>query len=70
MHNDAIQEGQSILIIDDLLATGGTAQACCKLAEKVGGQIVACAFLIELNELNGREKLEPYSIYSCVNFKN
>lgn len=57
IHEDALQKGDRVLIIDDLLATGGTAAAACNLVTKTGAQIVACAFVIELNGLNGRDKL-------------
>ena len=66
MHKDAIQPGQKVLVIDDLLATGGTAQATCELVEKLGGEIVGVAFLIELTFLNGREKLSDYDVLSLV----
>ena len=68
MHKDAIQEGQKILIVDDLLATGGTAAAACNLVEKAGGDIVECCFMIELNFLNGREKLGSRKVYSLLQY--
>lgn len=55
IHADAIRPGQRVLMVDDLLATGGTMHACCELVEKLGGQIVGCVFLIELLALNGRK---------------
>ena len=58
MHKDAIEEGKRVLIIDDLLATGGTVEAACKLVKKVGGIPVACAFVIELEDLKGRKKID------------
>ncbi len=58
VHDDAIAPGQSVLIVDDLLATGGTAEAGIRLVERLGGDIVGCAFVIELPELGGRRKLE------------
>ncbi|WP_371036996.1 adenine phosphoribosyltransferase [Rhodosalinus sp. FB01] len=58
VHDDAIAPGQSVLIVDDLLATGGTAEAGIRLMERLGGDIVGCAFVIELPELGGRRKLE------------
>ena len=58
MHKDAIERGKKVLVIDDLLATGGTIDAACKLIKKVGGIPVACAFVIELEALNGREKID------------
>lgn len=57
IHADAIEKGANVLVVDDLLATGGTAQAACKLVKKAGGNLVGAAFLIELESLNGREKL-------------
>lgn len=57
MHEDALQKGDKVLILDDLLATGGTCSAACNLVVKTGAEIVGCAFVIELNDLNGRDKL-------------
>lgn len=57
IHADAIEKGANVLVVDDLLATGGTAQAACKLVKKAGGNLVGAAFLIELEALNGRDKL-------------
>ena len=68
IHKDAIQPGQKILLIDDLLATGGTASAACALIEKLGGKIAECAFIVELPELKGREKLK-YPIFRIVEFE-
>ena len=68
MHADAIQKGQKVLIVDDLLATGGTVEAVAKLVEKVGGDIVALAFVVELDFLHGRDKLNGYNIHSLVHF--
>jgi len=65
MHTDAIKPGEKVLIHDDVLATGGTAQAVTKLVEKAGGEVVMLNFLIELEFLSGREKLKPYKI-SCL----
>ena len=58
MHKDAIEKGKRVLIIDDLLATGGTVEAACKLVKKVGAIPVACAFVIELQDLKGRERID------------
>ena len=69
IHKDAIKKGQRVLLIDDLIATGGTASASCKLVEKLGGEIVECGFIIELPDLNGRKKLEKYPIFSIVKFE-
>lgn len=57
MHEDALKNGDRVLIVDDLLATGGTASAACNLVTKAGADIIGCAFVIELNDLNGRDKL-------------
>ncbi len=57
IHEDAIEKGKNVLVIDDLLATGGTVNACCKLIKKAQANIVGCAFVIELSELKGRERL-------------
>jgi adenine phosphoribosyltransferase len=68
IHKDAIKPGQNVLIVDDLLATGGTVEAAIKLIEQLGGKVVGCAFLIELLELNGREKLEGYEVLSLLKY--
>ena len=68
VHTDAINPGDKILLIDDLIATGGTAEASCKLVEKLGGEIVGCAFVIELDGLNGREKLSNYRVHSLLHY--
>ncbi|SFJ46547.1 adenine phosphoribosyltransferase [Myroides guanonis] len=69
MHSDAIQPGDRVLIHDDVLATGGTAEAVCKLVEKLGGIILQVNFLMELTFLNGREKLEGYEVKSLLKYK-
>jgi len=66
MHKDVIQPGQKALVIDDLLATGGTAKATCELVEQLGGEVVSVAFLIELTFLNGRAKLADYDVLSLI----
>jgi adenine phosphoribosyltransferase len=66
VHVDAITPGAHVLLVDDLLATGGTMAAGCKLAEKAGGQVVGCAFLIELAGLQGRARLAPHEVFSLV----
>ncbi len=66
MHVDAIQEGEHVLLVDDLLATGGTASASCRLVERLGGKVIGLGFLIELSFLNGREKLSQYNIQSLI----
>ncbi len=68
MHKDAIQAGQKVLIVDDLLATGGSAKATIDLVEKLGGQVVAVAFLIDLTFLKGVEKLKGYDVLSLIKF--
>lgn len=65
-HTDAIEKGERVLLFDDLLATGGTAQAAAGLIEKLGGQIIEIDFLIDLAFLNGREKLAGYDVYSPI----
>jgi len=68
IHVDAIQKGDRVLIHDDVLATGGTANAVCKLVEKLGGDIVQCNFLIELSFLNGRDKIKNQVISSLLQY--
>ena len=68
IHKDAIKKGQKVAIVDDLLATGGTVEAVAKLVEKVGAEVVALDFAIELTELKGRDKLEGYEIMSLVQY--
>ena len=69
VHEDAIQPGDRIIVIDDLLATGGTAEAGCKLIEELGGIVVKILFLVELPELGGRERLKKYSLESVISFE-
>lgn len=66
IHKDAISAGEKVVIIDDLLATGGTAEAACRLVEKLGGEIVLVAFLIELKFLNGRKRLPDRNIFALL----
>ncbi len=68
MHTDALQPGKKVLMIDDLLATGGTMAASCQLAEKLGAKIVGLTFLVELTALGGREKLKKYPIHSVIQY--
>mgnify|MGYP000014361479 CR=1 FL=1 len=68
MHEDAIKPGDKILIHDDVLATGGTAEAVCKMVESLGGQIVQCNFIIKLDFLEGAKKLAPHSIYAAISY--
>jgi adenine phosphoribosyltransferase len=62
VHSDAVKKGSKVLMVDDLLATGGTMAAACKLIEKIGGKVQAIAFLIELKDLGGRKKIENYNV--------
>ncbi len=68
VHIDAFGPDDRVLLIDDLLATGGTAKASCELVEMFGAKIEACAFVVELDFLNGREKLKDYEIHSLIHF--
>lgn len=68
IHTDAINEGDNVLIVDDLLATGGTAEAACELVAKIKGTIKGLAVLVELEFLKGREKLNPYNVHSIVKY--
>jgi adenine phosphoribosyltransferase len=69
VHEDAIRPGERVVIIDDLLATGGTAEAGCKLVEELGGTVVKVIFLVELPVLEGRKKLSDYVVDSVISFK-
>lgn len=69
MHTDALKHGSKVVVIDDLLATGGTAAAACELVKKQGAFVVECAFVVELGFLNGREKLEGIPVHSLVNYE-
>lgn len=69
LHEDAVQKGDKVLIIDDLIATGGTVKAAINLVEKLGGEVFECAFVIELPELGGRKKLDGYKVFSLVEFE-
>ena len=68
IHKDAIRKGDRVLIVDDLLATGGTARAACALTRKLGGRIVGVAFLIELSFLGGRKALQGYDVFSLIHY--
>ncbi len=68
MHTDGISPGQNVLLVDDLLATGGTVEACCRLVEKSGARVAGCAFLIELAALGGAQRLEKYLPYSLIRY--
>lgn len=69
VHKDSIRKGQRVLIVDDLLATGGTVEATIKLIEELGGIVVGCAFLIELKGLNGRKVLENYPVFTLISYE-
>src|SRR6202047_5134807 len=68
IHKDAIQKGQRVLIVDDLLATGGTAEATAKLAHSLGAEIAGLGFVVELDFLKGRDKLEGYDVFSLLHY--
>ena len=68
MHKDAIKPGQRVAIVDDLLATGGTIEGVAKLVEQAGGEVVSLDFVIELTELNGKDKLKGYDVFSLVKY--
>lgn len=68
MHTDAVQPGDRVLLVDDLLATGGTIGACVKIAEETKATVVGCAFLIELDALHGRDHLKSYDICTLVHY--
>jgi len=70
IHVDAIRPGDRVLMVDDLLATGGTMDACCQLVESLGGEIVGVSFLIELAFLPGRDKLAKYPVHTVVQFES
>jgi adenine phosphoribosyltransferase len=68
VHIDGVKAGSRVLLVDDLLATGGTMRAGCQLVEKAGGAVVGCAFLVELAFLKGREALRPYEVFSLITY--
>ncbi|MBM82243.1 MAG: adenine phosphoribosyltransferase [Planctomycetaceae bacterium] len=68
IHVDAVGQGDRVLLIDDLLATGGTIAACVQLAEKLGAEVVGCGFVIELDFLKGRDVLAPHDVFSLVHY--
>jgi len=68
IHKDAIEKGQRVIIVDDLLATGGTAEATTKLAASLGGEIAGLGFVVELDFLKGRDKLKPYDVFSLLHY--
>lgn len=68
IHDDSVPEGELVLVVDDLLATGGTAKAMCELVESAGGEVAGVAFVIELSYLGGREKLSDYDVFSLLKY--
>ncbi len=68
IHKDAIEKGENVLLFDDVLATGGTMLAACKLVEMLGGNVIACAFVANLTYLSGSQKLKGYEIYSLIDY--
>ncbi len=68
IHQDAVKRGEKVVIVDDLLATGGTAEAAAKLIESIGGKVVKAAFVIELGFLGGRKKLKKYDVFSLIKY--
>ena len=70
IHKDAVSRGTKVLLIDDLLATGGTMEAACKLVEKLGGEVVGIGFLIELSFLKGKDKLKDYDVFTMIDYES
>ncbi len=68
IHADGLSPGQRVLLVDDLLATGGTMKACCQLVEKTGAKVAGCAFLIELSALEGARRIAPYPVFSLLKY--
>jgi adenine phosphoribosyltransferase len=68
IHVDGIKQGQRVLVVDDLLATGGTVDACCNLIEKTGAEVVGCAFLIALKALGGTERIAPREVFALLDY--
>jgi adenine phosphoribosyltransferase len=68
MHIDGIEAGQNVLVVDDLLATGGTVEACCQMIESCGAHVLACCFLIELGFLHGADRLRPHQVFSLIKY--
>ncbi|MBI3268215.1 MAG: adenine phosphoribosyltransferase [Planctomycetes bacterium] len=68
MHEDAFAKGRRVAVVDDLLATGGTMSACCRLVEDLGAQVAGCLFIVELGFLKGREKLAKHPVRAMVNY--
>lgn len=68
VHTDAMGPGRRVLLLDDVLATGGTMRACCDLVRQAGAEVVACAFVVELSSLQGRGRLEPCEVFSLITY--
>ena len=68
VHVDGVQPGQRVLLVDDLLATGGTAEACCKLLARVGANVIGCAFLVHLKGLGGANRVAPLDVFSLIEY--
>lgn len=68
MHVDGVKKGQNVLVVDDLLATGGTVEACCRMVEQCEANVVGCLFLINLTFLDGAKKLDPYPVISLLDY--
>ncbi len=68
VHSDALKPGARVLLLDDVLATGGTMRACIDLIEQAGAEVAACAFVLELDVLKGREKLAPHEVFSLLRY--
>jgi adenine phosphoribosyltransferase len=68
IHNDAIEPGERILVVDDVLATGGTAAATCRLTERCGGKVAGIATIMELSFLGGRDRLKGYDVFSLISY--
>ena len=68
MHTDGVSHGQRVLVVDDLLATGGTVEACCKLLQDSGAEVVGCAFLIALEALGGEQRIAPHEAFSLIHY--
>jgi adenine phosphoribosyltransferase len=69
IHKDALGMGTRVLMVDDLLATGGTMEAACRLVERIGCQVVGCSFVVELVDLHGRQRLQQYKLTNLVEFE-
>ena len=70
IHKDAVQPGQKVVIVDDLLATGGTANACAQLVKSIGGEVAGLGFAVELDFLKGRDRLAPYDVFSLLHYSS